>query len=259
MTADREFDGKVAIVTGGAKGIGGATAQAFLHEGASVAVLDLDTRTPAFLDNLPQRSMYVETDVSKGTEVASAIKAVAERFGGIDVLVNNAGIQRYNAIADLPEEEWDFVLGVNLKSAFLCSKFAIPEMKKRGRGVIVNMASVQAFVTQQNVAAYATSKTAILGLTRSIAVDYAPAIRCVAVCPGTVDTPMLRDAIRLSPNPEQVLQECIEMHPLGRIATPDEIANLILYLCSDRAGFITGQYFRIDGGLGLEIGGSRRA
>ena len=115
-----------------------------------------------------------------------------------------------------------------------------------------------AFVSQVRVAPYTTSKTALLGLTRSIAVDYAPQIRCVAVCPGSVDTPMLRDAIRQSPNPDEVLDECVHMHPLKRIGSADEIAEVILYLCSDKAGFITGQPIRIDGGLGLSIGGSKR-
>jgi NAD(P)-dependent dehydrogenase (short-subunit alcohol dehydrogenase family) len=131
-------------------------------------------------------------------------------------------------------------------------------MKARGGGVVINLASVQAFVSQNNVAAYTTSKTAILGLTRSIAVEYAPTIRCVAVCPGTVDTPMLRDAIKLSPDPNEVLEECNQMHPVKRIGTPEEVAELIVFLASDKASFITGQPIRIDGGLGLSIGGSKR-
>jgi NAD(P)-dependent dehydrogenase (short-subunit alcohol dehydrogenase family) len=120
------------------------------------------------------------------------------------------------------------------------------------------MASVQSFLSQERVAAYTTSKSALLGLTRSIAVDYAPKIRCVAVCPGTVDTPMLRDAIQLSPDPDAILKECYDMHPMQRIGTPEEVAELVMFLCSDKAGFITGQPIRIDGGLGLSIGGSKQ-
>jgi NAD(P)-dependent dehydrogenase (short-subunit alcohol dehydrogenase family) len=253
-----EFLGKVAVVTGGAKGIGAATANAFLQAGASVAAMDIDPQTPAYPGEFSDRSLYLCTDVSRAAEVKSAFRQVAEKFGGVDYLVNNAGIQRYNAVGDTPEEEWDLVMGVNLKSAFLCAREAIPSMMKRGKGAVINLASVQSFVSQRNVAAYTTSKTALLGLTRSIAVDYAPTVRCIAVCPGTVDTPMLHDAIRLSPNPADVLQECIDMHPMKRIATPEEVADLILYLCSDRAGFITGHYIRIDGGLGLVIGGSKQ-
>lgn len=130
-------------------------------------------------------------------------------------------------------------------------------MLESKKGVVINMASVQAFVSQQNVSAYTTAKTAILGLTRSIAVDYAPMIRCVAVCPGTIDTPMLRDAINLSPDPAAVMEECIEMHLPKRIGTPEEVAELVKYLCDDKSSFITGQAFRIDGGLGITIAGSK--
>ena len=149
-------------------------------------------------------------------------------------------------------------MNVNLKSFFLCSKYAIPLMQKKQKGVVINVASVQAFLSQQNVAAYTTAKSAILGLTRSIAVDYAPHIRCVAVCPGTIDTPMLRDSISLSPDPDEVMQECIDMHLTKRIGRPEEVAELILYLCDDKASFITGQAIRIDGGLGITIQGSKR-
>jgi NAD(P)-dependent dehydrogenase (short-subunit alcohol dehydrogenase family) len=183
---------------------------------------------------------------------------IHNRYGSIDVLLNNAGIQRYGNVTETAEEEWDLVMNVNLKSQYLCAKHAIPYMRQKGSGVIINVSSVQAFVSQQNVAAYTTAKTALLGLTRSIAVDYAPHIRCVAVCPGTIDTPMLRDAIALSPNPEAVMQECIDMHPAGRIGTAEEVAELISFLCSSKAGFITGQAIRIDGGLGITIAGSKR-
>ena len=149
-------------------------------------------------------------------------------------------------------------MAVNLHGPFYCSHAAIPHLQKNG-GVIVNVASVQSCISQNLVAAYTTSKTALLGLTRSIAVDYAPDIRCVAVCPGTVDTPMLRDAVAQSPDPDAVLRECEEMHPLKRIAQPQEVADLILFLAGDSAAFITGQAFRIDGGLGIAAGGSKRS
>jgi NAD(P)-dependent dehydrogenase (short-subunit alcohol dehydrogenase family) len=149
-------------------------------------------------------------------------------------------------------------MNVNVKGLFLAAKHAIPWMQRKGRGVVVNVASVQAFVSQKNVAAYTTAKSAILGLTRSIAVDYSPDIRSVAVCPGTIDTPMLRESFALSPDPEEVMRECAEMHPAGRIGTPEEVAALILFLAGDKASFITGQAFRIDGGLGITIGGSKR-
>lgn len=254
----KQFKGKVVVVTGAAKGMGAATARAFFREGARVALLDVDAAAAKVAAKFGKRGLFIRCDVSKGAQVAQAFHAIVRKFGGVDVLVNNAGIQRYSTVTETTEEEWDLVLGVNLKSAFLCAKYAIPSMLKRGKGVVINLASVQSFLSQNKVAPYTTSKTALLGLTRSIAVDYAPRVRCAAVCPGTVDTPMLRWAIEQSPNPKEVFNECERMHPMKRIAKPEEVAELILYLASDKAGFITGQYFRIDGGLGLSIGGSKR-
>ncbi len=252
------FNDKVAVVTGAANGIGAATARLFHAEGARVALLDRDAAGEALARDLGERAFFLCCDVSRAAEVTAAFEEINTRFGGADVLVNNAGIQRYGTVTRTSEAEWDEVMAANLKSAFLCAQAALPPMMARGRGVVVNVASVQSFITQQNVAAYTTSKTALLGLTRSIAVDYAPAVRCVAVCPGSVDTPMLRWGAAQSPDPEEVMREVRAMHPLGRIGTPDEIAALIAYLSSDAAGFITGQAFRIDGGLGLSIGGSKR-
>jgi NAD(P)-dependent dehydrogenase (short-subunit alcohol dehydrogenase family) len=252
------FTDQTAAVTGAAKGIGAATASLFAREGARVALLDTDPAGAETAERLGTSTRFVQCDVSDAGSVASAFDAVREAFGGVDLLVNNAGIQRYGTVIDTTEALWDEVMGVNLKSAFLCAQKAIPSMIERGAGVVVNVASVQAFISQSNAAAYTTSKTALLGLTRSIAVDYAPAVRCVAVCPGTVDTPMLRWAIQQSPDPDEVLREVHDMHPVKRIASPEEVAELIGYLCSDQAGFITGQAFRIDGGLGLSIGGSKR-
>ena len=250
---------KHVVITGGAKGIGGAAVTRFLEEGASVTILDLDEkRARKRLVNFGDRSLFIHCDVSKADQVEGAFNQIDARFGAVDILVNNAGIQRYSTVTDTTEEEWDLVMNVNLKSAFLCSKYAIPLMQKRGKGVVINVASVQSFITQRKVAPYTTSKTAMLGLTRSIAVDYAPEIRAVTVCPGTVDTPMLRWAANQSPNPEEVYREVREMHLTQRIAEPVEIADLILYLSSDKAAFITGQAIRIDGGLGLVVAGSVR-
>lgn len=253
------FTDKIAVITGGAKGIGGATTTRFLEEGARVAVLDLDEeRARDRLAPFGNHGLFIHCDVSKGDQVEAAFKQIADQFGVVDVLVNNAGIQRYSTVTETTEEEWDLVMNVNLKSAFLCAKYAIPLMQQRGSGVVLNVASVQSFISQRTVAPYTTSKTAMLGLTRSIAVDYAPEVRAVAVCPGTVDTPMLKWAANQSPDPEEVYQEVREMHLTQRIAEPVEVANLILYLCSDQAAFITGQAFRIDGGLGLMVAGSVR-
>lgn len=249
------FNNKTIIITGGANGIGAACADAFYEAGANVCVLDLSNENNQ--KNNP-RWLYQNVDVSKSVDVEKAIKVVYEKFGDIHFLVNNAGIQRYGSVVDTSEEEWDQVMNINLKSYFLCSKYVIPFMKKNSDGAIINLSSVQAFVTQENVAAYAASKTAILGLTRSIAIDFAPHIRCIAVCPGTIDTPMLQSAIALSPNPHEVMKECEDMHLLHRIGQPEEVASLVKFLCSDEAAFITGESIRMDGGLGIKIQGSKK-
>lgn len=249
------YKNRHAVVTGGAKGIGAATAAAFAREGARVSLLDVDESATQLAASLGGK--FFKCDVSKSNEVNAAFESAVKAHGDVSFLVNNAGIQTYGTCLDTTEEVWDRTININLKSAYLCSQAALRTMSNAG-GVIVNLSSVQAFVSQNQVAAYTTSKTALLGLTRSIAVDFAPKVRCVAVCPGTVDTPMLRSSIALSPDPAEVLQECHDMHPVKRIGTPAEVAELIMYLCSDDAGFITGQPIRIDGGLGLSIGGSKR-
>ena len=249
------YQHKTVVVTGAAKGIGASCARLFHEANANVVFIDIANNDLNIKDH---RSLYINCDVSSEKEVKEAFEKICHHFGSVDVLVNNAGIQRYGTVTETSADEWDLVMNVNLKSLFLCSKYAIPSMLRKQKGVIINMASVQAFVSQPKVAAYTTAKTAILGLTRSIAVDYSPYIRCVAVCPGTIDTPMLRNSFALSPDPNEVLQECIDMHLAKRIGTPDEIAELVMYLSDDKASFITGQAIRIDGGLGIAIQGSKK-
>ncbi|MFM7401028.1 MAG: SDR family NAD(P)-dependent oxidoreductase [Bacteroidota bacterium] len=255
---DMQLEGKTAVVTGGSKGIGLACVRALHAEGAAVAIFDIDDKGSELAADLGERAIYIHCDVSKEPEVMAAMEEVNSWLGGPDILVNNAGIQRYTTVTETTEDEWDLVMNVNLKSAFLCAKHAIPHMQARGAGVVVNISSVQAFISQKTVAPYVTYKTALLGLTRSIAVDYGPQVRCVAVCPGTIDTPMLRDAIQLSPDPEAVYQECNDMHLVKRIGTPEEVAALVLLVAGPQGGFFTGQAIRIDGGLGVTIAGSKR-
>ena len=248
------FKDKTIIITGGNNGIGAACYHAFYEAGANVCIFDLTG------DNVKEdpRLFYQKVNVSKAPEVEAAVKTAFEKYGAIHYLVNNAGIQRYGTVEDTTEDEWDTVMNVNLKSYFLCSKYAVTYMKRNPGGVIINISSVQAFVTQDKVAAYVSAKTAILGLTRSIAIDFAPHIRCVAVCPGTIDTPMLRNALDESPDPAALMKECEDMHLLKRIGKPEEVAALVKFLCSDEAGFITGESIRIDGGLGIKIEGSKK-
>lgn len=249
---------KHAVVTGGAKGVGAACCRILCREGFAVSLLDIDQAAGKALEQELSTSRYLRCDVSKAEEVSNAIAEAIHHFGEIDLLVNNAGIQLYGSITETSEEAWDRLMNINLKSYFLCAKEVIPSMQRNGKGVIVNVSSVQAFITQKSVAAYTTAKTALLGLTRSIAVDYSPQIRSVAICPGTIDTPLLRNALSESPDPQKVFEECEEMHLLKRVGQPEEVAELIAFVASGKAAFMTGQAIRIDGGLGIEIAGSRR-
>ena len=252
------FKNKTAVITGGAKGIGAGCASVFYREGANVAILDVDKAGSEFVEKLGERAFFMKCDISSEKEVQSAIENIIEKFGSIDYLVNNAGILQYFSVTNTSEADWDAVMNINLKGAFLCAKHCIPYIQKNEDGVVVNMSSVQAFVAQENVAAYLATKSALIGLTRSIAVDYAPNVRSVAVCPGGVDTPMNRNAFQESPNPEVVRKETENLHLNERMATQEEIGELVVFVCSEKGRFINGQPIRIDGGLGIRVAGSKK-
>ncbi len=251
------FKNKTVVVTGGAKGIGEGCARIFYRDDANVVILDVDKAAGnALCEELPERSLFIECDISKEVQVRSAMKKAADTFGGIDVLVNNAGIMKYASVTDTTEEVWDEIMNTNLKGAYFCAKHAIPYMQEKGTGVIINMSSAQAFMAQDKVAAYATSKTAMLGLTRSIAVDYAPTIRCVAICPGGIDTPLNRQAFANSPDPEATEQATIDIHLVKRLGTMKDIGEMVAFAASEKGSFLNGHPIRIDGGIGVQIGGS---
>lgn len=250
---------KHVVITGGAKGIGEACTRIFIRDGYNVTILDInEAACKALKSEFGSRCNFIVCDVSDSIGVSQAISSAIDHFGDVDVLVNNAGINEYATVTTTTDEIWDRIMNINLKSHFICAREAIPSMQRKGKGVVINVSSAQAFISQENVAAYTTSKTALLGLTRSIAVDYAPNIRCIAICPGTINTPMLEEAIKESPDPQAVLDECDNMHLVKRIGTAEEVAELIAFAASDKAGFMTGQAIRIDGGLGITVGGSKK-
>ncbi len=248
------FDGKVVIVTGGAQGMGRATALEFSRQGARVCIADIDaTAGKQAVAELTGEGLLVEADLAREAECRRVVAETVKTFGGVDVLFNNVGIQpgdSYCTVEDTSEALWDRIVGVNLKSYFFMAKFTIPELRKRGGGAIVNNASVQGLQSARGVPAYAASKGGVLSLTRQLAVEYAAeGIRVLAVCPGTIDTEMVRAAAAREPDGvEAALARWGKAEPVGRIGTGQDIANVVTFLASDRASFMTGEYVCVDGG-----------
>ena len=263
MTGPPQIDlaGKCAVVTGGSKGMGFGIARAFLACKARVAICSNEPESLAQAqaelgagDNL----MAIEADVSLGDNVKDAIARTVDRFGALNVLVNSAGIQRYGTITDTPEETWDEVMSVNLKGIYWASRYAIPHIEETGGGAVINLASVQAFASQSNVAAYTASKGAILALTRAMALDHADAgVRVNSICPAAIDTPMLRWAAELwkgDNTAEATIASWGKGHPAGRVGSIEEVAAVAAFLASDLCPFMTGADIKVDGGVLSKLG-----
>jgi len=240
------LEGKIALVTGGSSGMGRTTALAFAREGAKVVIADIQVEggeeTVQTIDDTGGEAIFFKTDVSRRDEVEALINRVVETYGRLDCAFNNAGIEETSLLptAESTEENWDRVIGTNLKGVWLCMKYELAQMVKQGSGAIVNTASVGGLVGFEGIGAYVASKHGVIGLTKTAALEYATAgIRVNAVCPGVIRTPMLADAEAL----------LAPLEPMGRIGLPEEIAEAVVWLCSDAASFVTGHPMVVDGGI----------
>lgn len=245
------FIGKVALVTGAAAGIGRASALAFAREGAKVVVADVNVEggeeTVALCRAHNTDAIFVRCDVSQNSEVEQLIAKAVDMFGRIDFAHNNAGIEGVQAmLVDYPEEVWDRVIDINLKGVWLCMKHEIRQMLQQGGGAIVNTSSVAGLSGSRGVSAYVASKHGIVGITKAAALEYARnGIRVNAICPGTIHTAMID---RFTQGDPQLLSQFAEGEPIGRLGSPEEVANAVIWLCSDKASFVTGATLAVDGG-----------
>ncbi|MGI0084490.1 MAG: SDR family NAD(P)-dependent oxidoreductase, partial [Nitrososphaerales archaeon] len=257
-----QLEGRAAIVTGGSSGIGRATAVLFAREGAKVCIADVRDHGGKGTSEIISkrfgkgRSIYVRTDVSDESDVKNMISFAVERFGKLNIIFNNAGIYEWTRVDKTPAEIWDRIIAVNLRGAFLGTKYSVPHLKKT-HGVIVNTSSSLGVAGALESAAYCASKSGIIGLTRAAALDLVRYnIRVNCICPGSIDTSMQAREFERAPDPAKARRAYDKIYPMGRIGKPEEVANLVLFLASDNSSFITGTPFLIDGGLYAQWGES---
>lgn len=234
--------GKIALVTGGRQGIGRAIVDAFMATGANVITCGRGARPV----ELPATLGWCQADLTVCDDIETVRRAVVKRFGGLDILVNNAGVQIEKTVVDTTDDDWEQLMGVNAKGVFMVCRAMIPVME---RGVIINLGSISGQVADAGLALYNGSKAFVHGLTRAIAVDHGPKIRCNAICPGWIMTSMAEAAFAVADDPQAAQVDALARHPIGRFGQPEDIAALAVWLASDEAAFVTGQCFTIDGGL----------
>lgn len=245
---------KIALVTGAGRGIGRAIARKLALEGAAVAIVEIDSKTAQDaadeLSSAGYRAIALSTDITRESDVKASIQRTLETFGGLDILVNNAGKTFYFDATKMTEAEWQSAMNIDVKAVWLCCKYAIPPIIKRGGGAIVNIASVHARATTRGYFPYGAAKAAVVGMTRSLALDYGlQNIRVNAICPGWVRTDPVQSWFDTQPDPQAAEDRVLSLQPLGRIGTPEEIANLVAFIASDEASYMTGAELVIDGGL----------
>jgi NAD(P)-dependent dehydrogenase (short-subunit alcohol dehydrogenase family) len=246
---------KVALITGGGSGLGKATALRFAQEGANVCVADIDaSRAQSVVAAIGAKHAYASVgDVSSSADVQRIVKDVVDHFGDLDILVNSAGfwlVDRPDTVADLSEQDWDHLVGVNLKGVFLCSKYALHHMLKRGRGAIINIASECGMGGMLNAAAYCAAKGGVVNLTRQMGIQYArQGVRVNCIVPCNVRTPMLERELDASTNRERATRRYHQLMPMGRFGEPEEVANAAVFLASDESTFTTGSMLMVDGGV----------
>jgi len=248
-----ESNKKVVIVTGGAWGIGRAVVRHFAGREYAAAIADIDSERGKVLEaavrNEGGSSLFILTDVTHEQSVRGMVERVLSELGHIDVLCNNAGIEICRAVHEYSTADWDRVLNTNLRGAFLCAKYALPSLRS-SRGSIVNVASIQAFVSERDMSAYAASKAGLLALTRGMAVEYArDGVRVNAVCPGAVNTGLMQTYLASHDDPQAKVQSMSEAIPLGRIGQPEDIASVVWFLASPEASYVTGAFLVVDGGV----------
>ncbi|HLC82810.1 MAG TPA: SDR family oxidoreductase [Bacteroidia bacterium] len=246
---EKQFEGKVAIVTGGSFGIGRATAIAFAQRGSKVVIVDCieDNETINIIKAAKGEAIFIKCDISKDSEVKDMVEKTIKTYGRIDYAFNNAGIEGASAIThESTEDTWERTIDVNLKGVWLCMKYEIQQMLKQGKGSIVNTASIAGLVGFQGLPAYVASKHGVIGLTKTAALEYAKlGIRVNAVCPGVIKTPMVD---RFTGKNKEVEKQFESMEPIGRMGQPEEVAEAAIWLCSDAASFVTGDAMAVDGG-----------
>ena len=249
----KEFDNKIALVTGGSSGIGRATALAFAQKGAKIVIASRRMKeseaTVQLVKNAGSEAIFVKTDVTKATEVENLISKAVETYGRLDYAFNNAGIEGISGLGiEQTEENWHKIIDTNLKGVWLSMKYEIPQMLKQGGGTIVNNASVAGLLGLSNASIYCASKHGVIGLTKSLALEHAKdKIRINTVCPAAIQTDMLDRALG-----EEDKAEIAAAHPIGRIGKPEEVAEAVVWLCSDAASFVTGHSLAIDGGYTIQ-------